>query len=459
MAESSIFWNTGTTGHGTNPYTESQLFSWLRRTILGDNYANEGPLVGYGGELAVTAASGSVNVATGAAYVYGIPYENDAVVNVPIPTPSANTRVDRIVLRADWTAKMVQVTRIVGTEGAGAPSITQTPNTSYDLKLAQVQITTGGVITVTDEREFAHFATRVRTENLDDGAVTTTKLADGAVTTQKLQGGAVQSSMIANGAVTTEKLADGAVTAAKIQDGAVQSSMIANGAVTSSKLADGAALAEILDDDGAGSGLDADTLDGQQGSFYQSRANHTGTLTPSTISPQGTGSGLGADTLDGQHGSFYQSRATHTGTQSPGTISPQGSGSGLDSDTVDGIHASSFSRGKIHVLNITYSVSGGEGAYHDWGGDFLYNASEWPSGTWFFEAVMRVNGNTGRVRLVREDNGTTVVELTTASGSFTRVRSGPISLVNGVTYRVEGKNDSGSNFVACTPARLILVES
>jgi hypothetical protein len=47
-----------------------------------------------------------------------------------------------------------------------------------------------------------------------------------------------------------------------------------------------------------------------------------------------------ADKLDGQDGSYYLNRANHTGTQPPSTISPQGHGSGLDADTVDTFHAS-----------------------------------------------------------------------------------------------------------------------
>jgi len=54
----------------------------------------------------------------------------------------------------------------------------------------------------------------------------------------------------------------------------------------------------------------------------------------------GEASGLDADLLDGQHGSYYQNRGSHTGTQSPSTISPQGAGSGLNADMVDGLHAS-----------------------------------------------------------------------------------------------------------------------
>lgn len=201
MAESSIFWPTGTTGDGASTYTDTQLFSWLRRTFNSDLYADRGPLVGYGGELAVTGTTSPVSVATGAAYVYGIPYENDAVVTVAIPTPVSATRVDRIVLRADWTAKTVRITRLAGTEGAGAPAITQSPGSVYDVKLAQVMITTGGVITVTDERQFCRFATRIATENIEDGAITAAKIS----------GGAVGTSMLADGAVTSAKIADGTI--------------------------------------------------------------------------------------------------------------------------------------------------------------------------------------------------------------------------------------------------------
>ncbi len=43
--------------------------------------------------------------------------------------------------------------------------------------------------------------------------------------------------------------------------------------ISAGMLQDGAALAEIADDDGAGSGLDADLLDGQQGSYYRNISN------------------------------------------------------------------------------------------------------------------------------------------------------------------------------------------
>jgi hypothetical protein len=99
-------------------------------------------------------------------------------------------------------------------------------------------------------------------------------------------------------------------------------------------------------------GKDADTVDGQHGSYYLARANHTGTQAPSTISPQGSDSGLDADELDGQDGSYYLNRTNHTGTQPPNTISPQGSGSGLDADMTDGLHVGNSS-GQIPVSNGT----------------------------------------------------------------------------------------------------------
>lgn len=63
----------------------------------------------------------------------------------------------------------------------------------------------------------------------------------------------------------TSAAADGTSTYAARRDHA---HTIAAGTVTAAMMQDGAALAEILDDDGAGSGLDADLLDGQHGSAY-----------------------------------------------------------------------------------------------------------------------------------------------------------------------------------------------
>ena len=120
------------------------------------NPATEGVLYGIGNNLAVTGAASPVAVNTGSALVYGIWYENDASANVTIPTPASNPRIDRVVLRASWSAQTVRITRIAGTEAASptAPALTQTANTTWDIPLYQVRITTGGAITLTDERAY-----------------------------------------------------------------------------------------------------------------------------------------------------------------------------------------------------------------------------------------------------------------------------------------------------------------
>ena len=113
-----------------------------------------------------------VNIASGGAVVDGHPYQNSGVTTLAIPTPATLIRVDRVALLADWANHQVRITRVAGTEGAGVPTITNTPGTTYYIKLAQVSITTGGVITVTDERQFA----QVQTADIAAQAVTPAKI-------------------------------------------------------------------------------------------------------------------------------------------------------------------------------------------------------------------------------------------------------------------------------------------
>lgn len=177
MAESSIFWTTNGTGDGTGSgYTQAQLFQLMRSFARTSNLGGVSPDVL--NELQVTGTATPVSINTGQAFVYGIVYFNTASVTVAISTPAAQTRIDRIVLRASWAAQTVRITRIAGVEGGSAPAITQTPNTTYDIPLAQVSITTGGVITVTDEREWAN--------GVGDLVVDSTKLAANAVTNAKM---------------------------------------------------------------------------------------------------------------------------------------------------------------------------------------------------------------------------------------------------------------------------------
>lgn len=210
MAESSIFWENNNTGDGvTGGYIQAKWVAWLR--ALFTKSANRGGVSpDYLNKLVVAGTSSPVTVATGAAICYGFYYENDASMNVNVPTPAVSTRIDRIVLRVDWTAQTVRVTRVAGSEGGSAPSLTQVAGTTWDVPLAQVSITTGGVITVTDQREWLDVT--------GDGAVTAAKLATDAVTTAKLATDAVETAKIKDLNVTTAKLANDSVDDAKVGD-------------------------------------------------------------------------------------------------------------------------------------------------------------------------------------------------------------------------------------------------
>lgn len=155
MAEGSRFWTTNNTGDGpTAGYSAANFNQFVRETFITDP-TTEGVMYGVGNALAVSGTSSPVAVNTGAAIVYGFYYYNDASLNVTVSTPASATRIDRIVLRVSWAAQTVRVTRIAGVEGSGvAPAMTQTANTTWDIPLATVSITTGGVITVTDARTY-----------------------------------------------------------------------------------------------------------------------------------------------------------------------------------------------------------------------------------------------------------------------------------------------------------------
>jgi len=177
MTQRSGFWNDAITGDanlltenaadgiGYRFSNEEYVSPWVdifMRAIL-NGTGNRGVLKGWLNELAVTGVATPVAVDTGAAIIYGLWYENDSSLNVAIPSPTNDTRIDRIVIRRNWIDGTARITRIEGTEGGGAPAMTQSaaPGGSgiYDIPLAQCSITTGGVIAVTDEREYCTFST------------------------------------------------------------------------------------------------------------------------------------------------------------------------------------------------------------------------------------------------------------------------------------------------------------
>lgn len=209
MPEISFWWTTGAplVGDGkVDGYTQADLSTVA--AVLAACCGWEGVAPAYLNELAPAAAgANTVSINTGGALVDGKPYHNSALENVNIPSASGggNTRIDRIVARADWTAQTVRLTRIAGLD-AGSPSvpgITQDSGDIYDIHISQVLVDTGGNVTVTDERDWA--ATSARGLQAD------------AVTTVKIQNAAVTAGKIANGAVdTAARIVDAIITGAKL---------------------------------------------------------------------------------------------------------------------------------------------------------------------------------------------------------------------------------------------------
>jgi len=238
-------------------------------------------------------------------------------VPLTVPTPSSATRIDRVVLRADWTARTVEAALLQGVEGGGAPSLTQTAGVTWEIPLAQLTVTTGGAITVTDQRAYCRYPTLITANNLDaalagngltggggfalavqvDGvtleiAADALRVKDAGITTDKINALAVTTGKIDNAAVIESKIADGAVTTDKIYALNVVSSKIANGAVGPTKLADAAVeTAKIKDDavtadklahslDAQPIGLNADKVDGYHASEIIASGLFVGMVTP-----------------------------------------------------------------------------------------------------------------------------------------------------------------------------------
>lgn len=88
----------------------------------------------------------------------------------------------------------------------------------------------------------------VTAEKLADGAVSTDKLPDGAIKTPKIADGNITTSKLAEASVVTSKIADQNVTKEKISDQSVDNSKLSPEAVTYDKLKDKSVITEKLND-------------------------------------------------------------------------------------------------------------------------------------------------------------------------------------------------------------------
>ena len=151
--------------------------------------------------------------------------------------------------------------------------------------------------------------------------------------------------------------------------------------------------------DGAGSGLDADLLDGQQGSYYTNvvaRLGYTplnaasynaGDILGKLTSVDGSGSGLDADLLDGQQGSWYADVPSRLGYAPLNRAGDTATGRLIfnsGSTGNDGIGAGTGSLGEIEVRGT--STGAAMMAFHRFGvaaGYFgLDTDNQWRAGGW-----------------------------------------------------------------------------
>ena len=92
----------------------------------------------------------------------------------------------------------------------------------------------------------------MKTDDINDQAITKDKIRDGNVTTEKLADGSVSTYKLHDGAIKTEKIADENVTTSKLADGSISTSKIADKNVTKDKLADNAVDASQVVDGSIG---------------------------------------------------------------------------------------------------------------------------------------------------------------------------------------------------------------
>lgn len=119
--------------------------------------------------LSVTKGTGAVSVGAGFAIVKGFYFYSDAVKSLAVSTPTSFARVDRVVLQANLLTGPISLILKQGTPASSPqpPSLVRNDST-WEISLAKVKITTGGVITVTDERFDSYACGAIRPKNLTE---------------------------------------------------------------------------------------------------------------------------------------------------------------------------------------------------------------------------------------------------------------------------------------------------
>lgn len=184
MSETSRFW-TGRSSEGSpgdsGSYSATQLAQFIANGINhGMENANRGVMRGVLEELEVTPnspADTTVIVEPGAAFVQGIFYLNDADKSLSIASnASGSTRIDVVILEADYTAQTVRLDVVQGTPGAGLPSLTQSAGTIWQIPLAYLTLASGftsiAASAITDMRYYANIPDAVGIPALNSSGLT-----------------------------------------------------------------------------------------------------------------------------------------------------------------------------------------------------------------------------------------------------------------------------------------------
>lgn len=169
MTESSAYWDGNSIGDAAAgaffaPYdAETEFNRIFGRTLASD--AQGFVLPSLLNNLNVQASSpvaSTIDVATGGAYVKGFHYLNDALNTLTVAAnASGNPRLDRIIIRIDWSAKTVRLAVLQGTAAATPtlPALTQVYGTTWEISLAYIWLANGfatiGNAEIHDERAFA----------------------------------------------------------------------------------------------------------------------------------------------------------------------------------------------------------------------------------------------------------------------------------------------------------------
>lgn len=178
MTQTSFPWASTITGDASvAPYDHLEFSRFFGKLIASDAAGFVVPQ--YANNLTVQASSpaaASVDVATGAAYIKGFFYENDALTTLAIAAnASGNPRIDRIILRIDFAAQTVRLVVLQGTAAAtpALPALTQIYGTTWEISLAYVWVANGfatiGNAEIHDERLFTQTAGGLAVSDLSGG--------------------------------------------------------------------------------------------------------------------------------------------------------------------------------------------------------------------------------------------------------------------------------------------------